>query len=430
MQVALKSQDVDPRRARGSTSSEVSMPLLHTIFRSGPSLASPEMQIDREHTLGAAAIVRDEERTIRRCIDSLVETDVDEILIVDTGSTDRTREIVQEYGDPRVTLHEAAWSHSFASARNQAIELSSCDWIFFIDADEWVISPGHSLKSTVRGATARFGASCVFAPCIVEDETGTAYLDIPRIIHVDTVRFHGSIHEYPIIAADPKTLPGLVGLDIRVAHDGYSNEVVEQTQKVARNLQLLDDSLEREPRNPRLLFHKLRDGLSVLDKDGILSCLASFDGVFTSKDGDPHSPAEYRERARVCAIDRLIVLGAWTDALLVCAALDERGVTPHPDAEYFRGVSDIHFHDGDTQSLLRLIRMRKNSQFLAKSHLDTSGRQLDAVIAAQLFRLRGSEDANAYLSLCEPWTDGFFDASVWRGEGAQLARVRSLSNVD
>lgn len=390
------------------------MPHTNTVFRACPSSSISASTMERELSLAVAIVVRDEERCVGRCIDSLLKTDVDEILVLDTGSRDQTRDIVREYGDTRVSLHRTEWTGSFARARNHAMTLLSSDWVFFLDADEWLMARPRELKPIVQAAASVYGNQCTFSPRIVEHGSPTLYLDIPRIMHVGTTRFDGSIHEYPVLVETPGTLPGLVGIEIQVEHDGYSENVVEGTQKVARNLKIIEESLAREPSNPRLLFYRLRDGASVFDVAEVLACLASFNQMLIGSEGDPHLPEEYYQRAMVCGIDRLITLGAWTDALLVCADLDAVVPGPHPDAEYFRGVSDLHFGEVDANSLLRLIQLRKDVKFVKRSQLDSSGRQLDAVIGAKLFFLRGRADANAYLRECEPWTDRFFDASVWR----------------
>jgi len=92
--------------------------------------------------LSALLIVRDEERNLPRCLRSLqgLEKIGLEIVVVDTGSLDATREIARDFG-PSVRLHEFPWNGNEADARNVSVAHATGRWLFQIDADEEV-SPG------------------------------------------------------------------------------------------------------------------------------------------------------------------------------------------------------------------------------------------------------------------------------------------------
>lgn len=80
-------------------------------------------------------IVKDEEDVLARCLDSVREA-VDEIIIVDTGSTDRTREIAQNYTQK---IYDFPWIDDFAAARNFAFEKAKFDYILWLDADDVIL---------------------------------------------------------------------------------------------------------------------------------------------------------------------------------------------------------------------------------------------------------------------------------------------------
>src|SRR4051794_13018003 len=106
--------------------------------------------------LSAALIVRDEEHYLDGCLASLRGL-VDEIVVVDTGSIDRSREIAAAHG-ARLSSH--VWRNDFAAARNQALDLARGDWILYIDADERVRAYDRdALKAEL--ASLRFCASTV-----------------------------------------------------------------------------------------------------------------------------------------------------------------------------------------------------------------------------------------------------------------------------
>lgn len=83
-------------------------------------------------SISLCMIVKNEEAVLARCLGSVADL-VEEIIIVDTGSTDRTREIAAEYTDK---IYDFQWIHDFSAARNYAFSLASCDYIYSVDADE------------------------------------------------------------------------------------------------------------------------------------------------------------------------------------------------------------------------------------------------------------------------------------------------------
>src|SRR5690606_23174577 len=77
---------------------------------------------------------------------------VDEIIIADTGSTDRTKEIAQSFG---ARIYDYTWNDSFADARNFALEQSASDWRLVLDADEYIVNDARQLiRSFIAGKRA------------------------------------------------------------------------------------------------------------------------------------------------------------------------------------------------------------------------------------------------------------------------------------
>ncbi len=83
-------------------------------------------------TISLCMIVKNEEDCLKRCLDSLKGI-VDEMIVVDTGSTDRTKEIAKECG---ARVEDFTWTGDFSEARNFAFSKASCDYIYSADADE------------------------------------------------------------------------------------------------------------------------------------------------------------------------------------------------------------------------------------------------------------------------------------------------------
>lgn len=83
-------------------------------------------------------IVKNEEDVLARCLES-VEDLVDETVIVDTGSTDRTREIAARFTN---RIFDFPWRDDFAAARNESFAHASMDYCLWLDADDVLLEPG------------------------------------------------------------------------------------------------------------------------------------------------------------------------------------------------------------------------------------------------------------------------------------------------
>ncbi len=90
-------------------------------------------------TLSLCMIVKDEENNLTNCLNS-IKNIVDEIVIVDTGSTDRTRDIAKIFG---AKIYDFKWTGDFSEARNYSLSKANCDWILVLDADEMISSLDH-----------------------------------------------------------------------------------------------------------------------------------------------------------------------------------------------------------------------------------------------------------------------------------------------
>src|SRR4030095_3640898 len=91
-------------------------------------------QVIDDPTISLCMIVRNEERFISQCLKS-VRGFVDQIIVVDTGSTDTTRELARQFG---AEVFDHPWSGDFSEARNYSISRATGNWILIIDADEAV----------------------------------------------------------------------------------------------------------------------------------------------------------------------------------------------------------------------------------------------------------------------------------------------------
>jgi tetratricopeptide (TPR) repeat protein len=187
-------------------------------------------------------IVRDEEEMLPRSLDA-VRPFVDELIIVDTGSVDRTREIATERG---ATVVDFAWNGSFSDARNESLRHATGDWILWLDADEVLVADdGPQLRDLAR-------RTWVEGWHVVEhhllDDDGSAATHAPMRLFRRRAQhaWRGAIHEQ-VAWSLPTWLEGRVRRStVRIDHFGYQAQVVVDRGKQARNLALLEAELERE----------------------------------------------------------------------------------------------------------------------------------------------------------------------------------------
>ncbi|CRI00295.1 family 2 glycosyl transferase [Streptococcus pneumoniae] len=97
-------------------------------------------------TISLCMIVRDEEKTIARCLDS-VEKIVDEIIVVDTGSIDRTKEIVEKYTS---NIYDFQWIDDFAAARNFSFSKATQEYILWLDADDVLLEDAQEALKLLK----------------------------------------------------------------------------------------------------------------------------------------------------------------------------------------------------------------------------------------------------------------------------------------
>jgi tetratricopeptide (TPR) repeat protein len=189
-------------------------------------------------TLSLCMIVRDEEEMLPRSL-AAVRDAVDEIIVVDTGSVDRTVEIARSFG---AKVIEREWTGSFADARNVSFEAATGDWVMYLDADEVLVSDDAQRLREILGRTWREAFYLVETNFTGELGDGTAVThNALRVFrNRPEYRFEGRIHEqiaHHLPAGQPERLEIT---DVRVEHYGYLGVVRESKDKSRRNIELLE----------------------------------------------------------------------------------------------------------------------------------------------------------------------------------------------
>jgi len=190
-------------------------------------------------------IVKNEERFIEDCLRSVADI-ADQIIVVDTGSTDRTKEIARECG---AEVYDFAWRDDFSAARNASIKYARGNWIFWLDADERLLPDSiPHLKSLLRHEK-KAVAYLVNIKNVMSDGKTYKISSAHRLFNNHKgIRFEGRIHEQIIYSVARKKGEER-NSSIALFHLGYGLEAEKQRQKDERNRRLLLKMVEEEPEN-------------------------------------------------------------------------------------------------------------------------------------------------------------------------------------
>ena len=214
-----------------------------------------------EKGFSACLIVKNEEKNIANCLKSLADF-VNEILIIDTGSNDRTKEIAKNYTNE---IYEFQWIDDFSVARNYALQYCNYSHILSIDADEILLNP-EKLINIFQNDNPSTGGWLVDIISISEKSSNEHNIQKSiRIFRNDPgIKFEGLIHEQVINSILKKNLKIEVS-PIQILHLGYDLPHLDFKLKMERNLKLLDKAITNKNNDLFLLFHRANTYLSLCD---------------------------------------------------------------------------------------------------------------------------------------------------------------------
>lgn len=188
-------------------------------------------------TLSLCMIVKDEEEMLPGCLEA-ARPHVDEIIVVDTGSSDRTVEIAESFGAKVIHF---PWNGSFSDARNVSLDAACGGWVMYLDADEHLVCEDAPRLRALLHQVWREGFELIETNYTGGDESGSAVNHMTLRIwrNRPEYRFEGRIHEQKR-GNMPAYLPErFAPTDIRVLHYGYLKSRISEKEKSRRNLDLL-----------------------------------------------------------------------------------------------------------------------------------------------------------------------------------------------
>ncbi len=207
-------------------------------------------------TLSLCLIARDEEQFLPACLASVAGV-VDQIVVVDTGSTDQTVALAEQAG---ATVVHRAWDDDFSAARNASLAAATSDWVLVLDADEQLApGAGEALLRALVGAPFDCGMlplhnAAALDARPVDVVAGAARhgeaVHLPRLLRrTPDLRFTGAVHE--TVSSWLTTGQRRTGtVDAAIVHYGYVPEIREARDKDKRNLRLLEKRCADEPGDP------------------------------------------------------------------------------------------------------------------------------------------------------------------------------------
>ncbi len=213
-------------------------------------------------------LVSNRKDTIRKCMDSIkpiLEQVPSELIVVDTGSTDGSMDIVREYTD-RIVKFE--WCNDFSKARNAGLEGASGEWVMSLDDDEWFDDVSEIVDFFNTGEYKHYNRA-IYVARNYADLEGRDWSDSNACRMVkrfpDTC-YTGRVHEFIGPLMNPTKY-----FDAFVHHYGYAFQSEEEHRKHAgRNISLMEIELAESPEDMRIIPQMVQECFSLKETDRVL----------------------------------------------------------------------------------------------------------------------------------------------------------------
>lgn len=284
------------------------------------------------YPVSVCMIAKNEEKNIEKCLASVKPYGF-EIIVVDTGSADRTKEIAAEYTDK---IYDFTWIDDFSAARNYSLAQASNDYVLVLDCDEVITELDIDLLSSMIREHPEAVGRLALDNHYISNQTDMVYQDrLGRLFHRGYFHFESPIHEQ----ITHNTL-GMryesYDLPLLADHVGYLGSVEDLRWKVERNNALLFKELEKDPENPYLYFQIGQSYNMIYDYDNSYI----YYGKALEYDVDPNE--EWVQMMIIAYANALLHTGRQADALQLEAVYDAFATT----ADFFCVMGQIYMANG------------------------------------------------------------------------------------
>lgn len=329
--------------------------LLTFLKSPGSQARKIELKLDTQSppilwpSVSLCMIVKNEEKYLADCLESVGNL-ASEIIIVDTGSTDRTVEIAESFG---AHVKHFTWINDFAAARNESIKNAAGEWIFWMDADDR-ISPDNLIR--LKKALVSEQADAYFCQVISQVKgqgqamTETVHLRLFR--NGIGLQFEGPIHE-DITPSAMRQGSTIAQTNIIIEHTGYATNAQILKDKARRNLAIIKHALAQEPQN---LYWRHHLGVCLYSLDDFAGATEQFEAVIA----DPPSVLQrdreiYQAHASLVAAYNNIGQPDEAEAAL------ERALSIYPERRHLRIAGGIFYlAQGEAERAIEFLERAKN----------------------------------------------------------------------
>ncbi len=335
----------------------------HMTLRPWQADGKPEAKTakpGRKAKVSLTMIVRNEEQNLPHCLKS-AQGLFDEIVIVDTGSSDRTKEVARGFG---ARVFDFTWIRDFAAARNASLSYATGDYAFWLDADDIIEKPQRGkLKALLK--TLRTGDEAAYVVrCACDASTpggGDTVVDHIRLFPLrPDVRWQYRVHEQILLSLRKADIP-VRWTDVTVRHTGYADPAL-RARKLERDTAILREELAARPRDPFVLFNL---GNVAIERE---SWQEALDYLRASLSGS--APQDSITRKLFVLISRAHqMLGNGQAALLAC----DEGLSFHTeDAELWFRKAVLHRHMRQPEEAeacwRRILDLKRPEEFCSVDH--------------------------------------------------------------
>jgi tetratricopeptide (TPR) repeat protein len=275
-------------------------------------------------------IVKDEERTLPKCLSS-VKNVVDEMVVVDTGSRDRTPYIAQKFG---ARVYHFQWCNDFSAARNAALKYVTGEWILVLDADETLT---QKIVPQLKQAINTLDEYLLIN--LVRQEVGAAqspYSMVSRLFRNHpqicfSRPYHALVDDSisEILRQEPHWQVGYLS-GTAILHYGYQKDIITQNNKYAKAQKAMEEFLAAHPGDPYVCsklgalyveIGKITEGVDLLTK-GVAAAQQNYEilyelyyhlGIAYSRLQNPKQAIIYYQAAIKLPIYPLLKLGAYNN---------------------------------------------------------------------------------------------------------------------
>jgi glycosyltransferase involved in cell wall biosynthesis len=197
-------------------------------------------------------IVKNEADKLAPCLGSVAGL-VQEMIVIDTGSTDGTQDVARRHG---ARVFDFAWIDDFSAARNESIRHATCPWVLWLDADEWLDDDNRARLGALVASLSNENAAYVMKQLSIPTQGGGGRMavDQVRLFRNDpAIRWCYRVHEQILLALRAAE-HDVRSTDIAIAHAGY-HDAAERRRKLDRNVRLMELEKRERPDDPITLFN-------------------------------------------------------------------------------------------------------------------------------------------------------------------------------